>query len=636
MVISHNLQAMNANRQYNTVNKNLRTSTEKLSSGYRINRAADDAAGLSISEKMRWQIRGLNRADSNIQDGISYVQVADGALSEIDNMLHRMNELAVQAANDTNTPQDRAAINSEINEIKAEISRVFNDTEFNTKKIWKGEVDPWIETTAYRDVPAVNFSSTYSSTKVTNQNKYALPKDGYTLTADATGITASWKGYNGNTYTSEKIPWPNPLEGSQSFSLKNYLDTAAHPEVTGIDMKVSYNVNENSNLNDVITAINNKKVSSYVSTNPQVKMYDYNGKSVYVPGVTMYASIDYEKYLKSGVDMDKDDTVFIEGTKNAYGYANVINPANTSPANNFSFEFNMQGYGTVNSTVTGNTYYANVGSNNARSQDKNIWWKWEKDSQGDKYMANISYSTTPNNGSLNAINNAAVNDSVNKGLSRSVYGGSESISFNLNAGGTKVGSMSMYIAINSGESTASIKNRLSKIVGVDIYNNAGSVTLGSYTDISSSSNTVKEPYIDRQFDPDKTLSLELNIQSGATQENGILISYEDMSLDFLGLSDIDVLNYKNASQAIDYIGQALDIVSNERSSFGAYQNRLEHARNVDQYTSENTQSAESRIRDTDMAEEMVSYSKENILSQIGQSMMTQANSSAQSVLSLLS
>lgn len=137
LVVSHNLLAQNANRQFNIVTGQKTKSTEKLSSGYRINRSADDAAGLAISEKMRFQIRGLDRASQNIQDGISLVQVADGALSEIHSMLHRMKELSIQASNDTNTDTDRAQLQNEVSQLKKEISRTFNTTEFNTMPIFR-------------------------------------------------------------------------------------------------------------------------------------------------------------------------------------------------------------------------------------------------------------------------------------------------------------------------------------------------------------------------------------------------------------------------------------------------------------------------------------------------------------------
>ena len=138
MVVQHNLSAMNTSRQMGTVSSAMSKSTEKLSSGYKINRAGDDAAGLSISEKMRSQIRGLNKAASNAQDGISLVQVAEGALNETHSILQRMNELATQAANDTNTSVDREAIQQEMNQLTSEIDRIQSTTQFNSMNLLDG------------------------------------------------------------------------------------------------------------------------------------------------------------------------------------------------------------------------------------------------------------------------------------------------------------------------------------------------------------------------------------------------------------------------------------------------------------------------------------------------------------------
>lgn len=138
MVVQHNLTAMNTNRQLGITTSAQAKSTEKLSSGYRINRAGDDAAGLSISEKMRSQIRGLDKASSNAQDGISAIQVAEGALNETHSILQRMNELATQAANDTNTSIDRTAIQAEIDQLVSEVDRIRSTTQFNTMNLLDG------------------------------------------------------------------------------------------------------------------------------------------------------------------------------------------------------------------------------------------------------------------------------------------------------------------------------------------------------------------------------------------------------------------------------------------------------------------------------------------------------------------
>ena len=138
MVVQHNLSAINTNRQMGVVTNALQKSTEKLSSGYKINRAADDAAGLSISEKMRSQIRGLNKASDNAQDGISLIQVAEGALNETHSILQRMNELATQAANDTNTSVDRQSIKDEIKQLNEELDRISSTTQFNKQDLLTG------------------------------------------------------------------------------------------------------------------------------------------------------------------------------------------------------------------------------------------------------------------------------------------------------------------------------------------------------------------------------------------------------------------------------------------------------------------------------------------------------------------
>ena len=141
MIVQHNMASMNANRHLGVTTAKLKVSTEKLSSGYRINRAADDAAGLAISEKMRSQVRGLTQASSNAEDGISLIQTAEGALQETQNIIQRMRELAVQAASDTNTDDDREQIQQEISELTSEVDRIAKTSEFNTKKLLDGTVE---------------------------------------------------------------------------------------------------------------------------------------------------------------------------------------------------------------------------------------------------------------------------------------------------------------------------------------------------------------------------------------------------------------------------------------------------------------------------------------------------------------
>lgn len=154
-VLAHNLLSQFTDRQLNVNTKNKSKSTERLSSGYHINRSADDAAGLSISEKMRWQIRGLNKGKNNIMDGISLIDTADGALEETHSVLQRVRELTIQAYNDTNTQEDRDAIQSEIDSCLKEINRIADDTTFNTKQILKGNQRELIQVTGDEEVEVV-------------------------------------------------------------------------------------------------------------------------------------------------------------------------------------------------------------------------------------------------------------------------------------------------------------------------------------------------------------------------------------------------------------------------------------------------------------------------------------------------
>lgn len=219
MLISHNLYAMNAQRQYNITGLNKKKSTEKLSSGYRINRAADDAAGLCISEKMRGQIRGLNKAADNAQEGVSYVQTADGALEEVVDCLHRINELSIQAANGTNSGEDRRAINREVQALKTEIDRIFRTTKFNETYIWDGadgvekgqytiEFAGNVQAAAYNSKTGTVPGTYTRYSDITDDSCEVMPFSGYSISAtEQDGITVSWTGYNGKSYMTEPIDW---------------------------------------------------------------------------------------------------------------------------------------------------------------------------------------------------------------------------------------------------------------------------------------------------------------------------------------------------------------------------------------------------------------------------------------------
>ena len=432
MVVQHNMQAANANRMLNVTTGAQSKSTEKLSSGYKINRAADDAAGLSISEKMRKQIKGLDRASTNAQDGVSCVQTAEGALTEVHSMLQRMNELAVQSANGTNSETDRKAIQDEVDQLSKEIDRVSETTKFNETYLLKGD-----------------------------------------------------NGSNGNT---------------KAFAAGDTIGT-----VDGVTVKANGTTAATLSDNGDIKIGTVQLVSSNADITIE-KPDDANSKSANVTKVVSDGT-NVTVTLKDG----KEETDTVTNIKNKYE---------------------------IDGTKKGTAIIS-------------------KELKAETTNAEISGTYTGN------LDKLAVGADVNAKL-----------------------------AIGS----------------------AGTSALSSDT---------------------KALILNLHVGADSESTNKISIAIDSMSAKGIGVNGLDVSTEAGATNSIDTIKDAIQKVSSQRSSLGAVQNRLEHTINNLDNVVENTTSAESRIRDTDMAKEMVNYSKNNILAQAGQSMLAQANQSNQGVLSLL-
>ncbi len=421
MVVSHNLSAIFTNRQLNLSTDKVSKSSEKLASGYKINRAADDAAGLSISEKMRWQIRGLERASDNIQDGISLIQVADGALNETHALLHRMRELAVQAANDTNTSTDRTAIQSEIDQLTKEVDRIATTTNFNS------DIYPLTATT-----------------------KTTVERSGFTL-ASVNAREVTFRILN------------NAQDGlDRTFNGQNWAH-GTYVQTTSLLMNEKYGV---VNIGDMW----------------------YSHSSV-IPGAN--GAMDHSVVYDNSYDLRLSD-----------------------------LKTDDEGY----------IYYE------SKQFLCNMYITRDKASQ------DVSYAYNKNKG--------------------------------------------------------------------DAY---------EYLMAPSVQESEKQIWI----------------QMGAKQGQGMKLALVDATAAGIGLTNLSVMSHVSAGTAIATIDEAIEKVSEYRSTFGAQQNRLEHAMSIDNITSENTQVAESRLRDTDIAEEMSEYSKYSIMMQAGQAMLTQANQSTQAVLSLL-
>ena len=573
MVISHNLLAMNAQRQFNITGTQKKKSTEKLASGYKINRAADDAAGLAISEKMRRQIRGLDQGARNTQDGISLLQVADGALSEVHDMLHRMNELSIQAANGTNTDSDREAIQQEISQIKSEIDRISDTTEFNTRKLFKDDGSG--SAGSYSYIIGYNEETKTITHDIDKNVQFSCSVSGTPTESTAKTYTASigTNGLNINS-TTNAISWANIKDSSgNAINLDNVDAGNYHFDYKGI--RVDFSVSEPITGDELKAGLNGLSWStkevpggamSYEVSATLTGSFLVHGHDDLLISIT---SVDGDV----GFNLECNDPyngfsgfcVFYSDIKNAEGKS-LLDESGLSP-------------GEYNGTARGVTVTVKIGDNNTAS-----WADIRKN--------NLS-------GFLRAYNG----ESGNRWMS----------------------GQTALLASKNEEYEGSVV--------VDKINNIPPLTIHR---TETEEVTVRTP-IYNTIDPPVTDGTAKNlwIQSGAEVGDGMFITLSYMDTNILGINGVDVSTEDGASNAIDLIGTAVDKISSMRSSFGAQQNRLEHTYKNVTNTAENTQAAESRIRDTDMAKEMVELSKHNILEQVGTSMIAQANQSNQGVLNLL-
>lgn len=573
MIINHNMGAINAQRNMGINSGAASKSMEKLSSGLRINRAGDDAAGLSISEKMRAQIRGLDQASTNAEDGISMIQTAEGALNETHSILQRMRELSVQAGNDTNADTDRSAIQEEINQLTSEINRIGNTTEFNTQKLLKGD-------------------------GASNLNKSGVVADG-----ELTG--------GNTTYT----------QASQATT----VDTL----VAGDDGKSA-----TWTLNGQEITVNFVSDTSVTADNAAVDTENSTGNSVTIKFNGTVAAGDFGNALTSALNsaISKNDKL----------------------AQNFTAS-NAAGVVTVAATNTGD----------AKGSAGNI--------AAVKYSAALATAgtggaaavgTTTNTQASKEISFAGVNSDADlkKLIGTGITINGQQIEFyNANDGaytGEAIGvNISDALAATANKNQALVKSIVeqlgSKIDGVTISQGTAATDLKiTATAIGAEGNSVKvsDGGVQKDF--------EVKLQVGANENQSMSISIGDMRSEALGLvgsgegftkdatvtdgtnatnveNALDVSTATNAGKATTIINEAIQKVSNQRSSLGAYQNRLEHTINNLDTSSENLTAAESRIRDTDMASEMSEYSKNNILQQAAQAMLAQAKSAPEQVLQLL-
>lgn len=664
MSIQNNILAMNANRMFNITNGKKSKSSEKLSSGYRINRSADDAAGLAISEKMRRQVRGLHQSAENIMAGVGYVQTAEGALNEVDEMLHRMTELAVQASNGTNSDTDREYIDAEYQQIKDELSRVFDTTSFNEQLIWEPDPDRLVQVGTEKK-NTLEFRTYSSNVDTTAANKGVLPYQSIKLSADAEGIKASWKGYDGNNYETSKADWESVIANGYTFSLEDHMpeslkDSSGNPPFT---YSVKFTPNQYATQDDIIAAINQTTISTGADSYIKMGFENSAGNKISLPsGVSLSESVSmsyaaaYASAVNGSHDLDSQDDSFIEPSPAAnlvtLPSATTVEDARNS-TESWKFKFNMTGIGSVTASCTGITY----SSGDRAADDEDYWWKWQgawfdNHTRYEPHYSQYSVSRSVGNtlgGLMNALTGRKGEDSAPGLLSYANGGDSDTggniiISFRADADSTfsagsvsgKKGLFSFSITINvgSGDTEESILGKITSLL-----NSNTRLDAAARSDKGDERVSIYNPRSNHQietpvFDYDQYRK-HIPIQAGVEAGQYIDITYPILGLDQLGLTESNTRTQEAAENAIEEVKSALHTVSEERAEFGAYQNRLEHAYNTNKNTEENSQAAESQIRDTDMAKEMVDHSAADVLSQAGQSMLAQANQSRQGLLSLL-
>ena len=495
MIISHNLAAMNANRQFNIVTDKRKKTMERLGSGYRINRAADDAAGLAISEKMRRQIRGLTQGVQNTQDGVSMCQIADGALEEVSDILHRITELSVKSANDTNTAEDREYIQKEVQQLIKEIDRVS-------------------ETTTFNEIPILSIGPLPESVRASSIKESDLSND----------------------------------------AIVNKLLNATFPDIVG-DIKIDDATALSSDVaNGMLRALSNYVITNEVYT----KGYSFPEDKVAIEPLYMRAHKNVE--------------YFVDFASDPYMGQFFLDRAKSFAEEGFRIDY--------------------------------------KDDFGGAYTQ---------------YNYASFQAGVDCAYSM------EHFADYLKYGGT-------YIDASMRGFAEDVKLELKYRGNVDggtLYNMAESMYPGNsnfYNKNGVAANIYRYLFENEITDEDNK---GIWIQSGTEVGSGINVEINKIDATILGVKSVDVSTKTGAENAMDATHKAISILNESRAKIGAQQNRLEHTIANENNVIENTTAAESRVRDTDMSKEIVQNSMQDILSQAGIAMMSQANQSNQGVLSLL-
>ena len=559
MRIQHNIMAMNAYRNYSNNTSALSKNLEKLSSGYKINRAGDDAAGLAISEKMRAQITGLETAQKNAKDGISLVQTAEGALTEVHDMLNRMVELANQSANGTyDNETDRLQLQKEVAQLQEEIDRIADSSNFNGIKLLDGSLAGKSEVDNLAMDASTAVKGIYTTANAANTSDLSgLTTDDIGKTLD---YTVTWKDSNGKEQTTTvKLTYQGDGTGIDNTAVSSNFFTDANGN--------QYYLGNNGQL--TATQVQDAIVASLKADKVFSENFDIATSG---QGITFTSKLEGSAGAQIvGVGVSETTSLTTGGL--ASSMANDVTRSKL-PYDSLQ-KFDASGL------------QVGVDSDKLEDLEKKIF-----EIDGHKFL----------------VGNGLTADQI-KGLG-------DDVTIIENADDT----------IDDADEAKKIAAEISRVTGMETQ--AGTAVADA--NIAAT---------DIVFTKDK-LNLsgnELTLQIGDTSDafNQLSVKIQDMHAASLGIDAINISTQEGAQAAVDVIKNAINIVSDVRGTLGATQNRLDHTINNLSVMTENIQDAESTIRDTDVADEMMAYTKNNILVQSAQAMLAQANQVPQGVLQLL-
>jgi len=678
MRINNNIMALNAHRQLGINQGGAAKSMEKLSSGFRINRAGDDAAGLAISEKMRGQIRGLKQATRNAQDGISLIQTAEGALNESHAILQRMRELANQAANDTNVEVDRGEIQKELNQLTSELNRIGNTTEFNTKKLLDGGGSRAIDGTVVSQVTggkAGNISNV--STIIASDTAKATANlvfnnnagTSLNLTIQAKELGEDLNGFTFN-FVHDDAADSTVVKSGTAITITTNLATATASGLTTL-LNESGLVSKEVN----VTAVNVTDGTAFTEALDAAVELDSKATGVMKGGANTAVrgsfSFDITEAFVTAGDKFKI-RVALDGSPGGYSEIELAASVEGTGANEFRIgqpgnratseeqAASIAGKLQTIADVSG-IYDVSVNGNRVvltEKADKVTGGEVEKISvvstaaQGkmnythtEQKMVEVGGKFTIDGVDIMVVDNStgefageiAAGTAIERGEDKDAQMANLSAAINQN------GKLAVNYSASSLNGTLSLTQVSSQesreLATITMWDKAGS---GFEATFQIGANTAQSMTV--QIDDMRSQALKV----AGTESEGSIFAKNGVEAKLTATQNVtdgttnagvefalDVSSHVNATNAISVINDAIESVSAERSKMGAYQNRLEHTINNLGTSAENLQAAESRIRDLDMAEEIMAFTKNNILQQAATAMLAQANMAPQSVLQLL-